>query len=497
MPKKSKKYAFKRVKSRSKTNKKKSTFKRRTSYRKKPKAWWRKYKKRNYKRLNKGVLLKHTTKVRLCDLPVWIWGTAGRFLNYLASGPLFKAGEQNITLFTNDFNGDMNSVFRAFWSFDDDSVYNADNGSTPAIKAGLRFTAFNPLLDRSQLGPRYHQYLNKYSYMKYVGLKVKWKPNANMTNAFQSDTTNGKVSTSTNPPAYPYGQGAALGDVSTHGLYTDFRAPPRLFFNVTFDKDHYVSVPLHIRNFNFNYNQQPLNDIPDTYNNRGIFKQQAVFDNYEQSYYIKNRIKKYDMTKPFKFYVRPYESFAVQECIPQAMDFPCNDNSSAASDFLRNSMGLTRYQEDFDTHLSLPRPATWRPVSLMTPTWSSYPPAKTTPLKTLQYFNELVYDVNYYNPVLFGFFFTHEAIQKNSQYPLIEAKPKQPLIEAEESIPNATWLLSQAGADALNYFNQFGYFYFTVYLRFKGAKMQRVTPGEYQSTLNPVYQQYTNPPFYT
>ena len=194
-------------------------------------------------------------------------------------------------------------------SYDDRSVYNIRSDPiTHASKNATYFFAFNPIIDRSQAGSLFSTYLNMYRYMKFVGLKVKWKPNSDYHNAFAyNQNADGSVATTTIVqdliPALPTGC-AQVGTVQ-------FLTPSELYFNVVFQKDYYEEYAWPLQCLNISYNDQAV--IPagtayvppqEKYNPFTVMKRFKLFDQYDQQ---QAKVKKFPLSKPFKFYVRPYD----------------------------------------------------------------------------------------------------------------------------------------------------------------------------------------------
>ena len=323
MPKKSRKRTtFKRTKTRSKSKKKKSAFRRRIHYKgTSNKHWWRKYKHWK-KNANKGVLLKHTIKCTIADLPKYIWPSAYQYMLAASAYVSVTNGQQVYKIFDDKFANFVKNATNAFIAQDDPSVYGSIDGDFSPCQQAVKLLAFNPALSEYQLGPKFLQYLNQYSYMKYVGIKFKWKPNKllnassyqqmqfDMKSAPNAQVQNQTIYDGTIYPSstsWPTNYFGTFIPQSQHCILPDKSLSlPKFYFNVCFDKQQYIGQQMPLRMLSSYVSQEGI--PPNENTNSTILKVANVFDTTDNSYYIKKRLKKYDMTKPFKFYVRPYET---------------------------------------------------------------------------------------------------------------------------------------------------------------------------------------------
>lgn len=459
-----------RTKTRSATKKKRSAIRRRVKYRK-HRNWWKKYRGKKYRRTyKKGKLIKYTTKVPISELWNWMYPNIARILAGASVGVKAKNGQN---FFSTDFALACAEFMKSMFAWDDRSVFNQGDQNSHALKNNMYFYAFNPILNRTQCGIYFNHYFNQYNWVKFVGLKVKWKPFAKIKycgNAYTRSLTDGTPAVTiignNNIPPLPTG-------VSQEGRVL-YDMPPKHYFNVVFNKDSFMSIPYMVRCLNANYDTIVGNNTPANLKlTSTIMKRLKMFDSYDQCAF---KVKKYSLSSPFKFYVRPYEQVMKYE----ASAFDAKDSSRANQTASEYIFGLTESLNNApvrDMHMSIPRPASWRRTNVFCPHWLEAKPVVTGDqpgdcLKTTQYVNCLMNDQLYYNPILFGFNFTADLKERDRLIGLCDIEHTK--LEHQFNLPDIDDSVSFS--TMLNT-NNLGNFYFTVYLRFKGRRMNQVVPS--------------------
>lgn len=486
--KRARKRRVKRTKTRTATKKKKSALRRRIKYRK-SKNWWRKYRgskmKRSYKN---GKLLKYTTKCNISDLMLWLYPNAAKAI---AAACVDVKRSDAASFFNNYIRDACNKFCRWMMALDDRSLYGINDGSTThASKAESYFYAFNPILNRAQCGPFFNQMFNRYNWVKFVGLKVRWKPSQVLSNGVGAYARNNN--------GEPVGLGPAVGYIPTlPGNVTQinpvtFEVPPRYYFNVIFNKDNYLDIPFYARSLNANYAAILQNDVPDQkYIGPTIMKRVKQFDDWDQTSF---RVKKYCLSFPFKFYVRPYEQQMYTECGIFDARYTKNQNEYAI-DYMNALVDKDNIAANKDDHYGIPHPATWRRTSLFCPSYLDNKPSYNTAqdddiMKCTKYIDCLLSDGLYYNPVLFGYQFTADLKERN-QATFVSGIAKQQL----GHMCSPADLDTGVGFQSYLNISQLGNFYFTVYLRFKGRRYNQVITNE-NNLKDPLYGSANNPSWY-
>ncbi|AXH77588.1 MAG: capsid protein [Circoviridae sp.] len=357
-----------------------------------------------------------------------------------------------------------------------DYLSNMDKYTFSTQSTGIRngapnkigFNAWNPYLDSSLLGSNYNVYATMYNYFKYRGIKVKWIPNVktsslvqpkmtslipeteNLLYSFREDfpvtltTTEGNTVTE-----YREGQqyaaysnsgteGGGIGYSSRHLAhkttgevalptykkykpeYTSYSYAPALKMHVLFAKDDYDSTPLVA---------SPL-DSPDMINDT-VYKSKPYVQNMKTQNY-----KIYDMSKPFKFYCRPYcaskaDEITGYDTTPKD-DLDTNTKVYSGNVILKKKTRLPKQVVNYDSMVNLVDPSNTEIINK----WQAR-----------------ISDKNFLNPVLFGYFFTCDGIEVDSWFGSITGLAGIP--EFDKCVPKYDKLLSS-----------YGHFEITVYATF-------------------------------
>lgn len=198
------------------------------------------------------------------------------------------------------------------------------------------FNAWNPYLDTSLLGPNYNVYASMYNYYKYRGIKVKWVPNVKTANLVQprivdigitSESIKGTgrivvgnldvTSKTTGLTLTTNAQNGTITSTGSTSIDTLTKVPlnnESIEFNQSVPsiaKPSYESnygyapsLKMHVLFAKDGYWQFPMTTDPE--NGSNMFSDTVYkFKEYVQNMKTQN-YKIYDMSKPFKFYCRPY-----------------------------------------------------------------------------------------------------------------------------------------------------------------------------------------------
>ncbi len=297
------------------------------------------------------------------------------------------------------------------------------------------FNAWNPYLDASLLGPNYNVYAKMYNYFKYKGIKVKWIPNVKTANLLQPRMTGIKpthvnylyenktvvptqVVNASMPTVTEWQDGGvhahysntgeentgyqALANIVTHQTtgtssiptyenYTpsyedNYGYAPSLKMHVLFSKDDFTNLklpsdPLFLSGTQY----QMLNTV---------YKYKPYVQNMKTQNY-----KIYDMSKPFKFYCRPYCSSNANE----TLGFDSTDDARSDATIITTT-GTALYDGNriIKKKRIVPRMVVY-PESMI-----NLVPSENTTIQ--QKWQARVSDANFFNPVLFGYFFTVDGI---------------------------------------------------------------------------------------
>lgn len=301
------------------------------------------------------------------------------------------------------------------------------------------FTAWNPYLDASLLGPNYNTYTKMYNYFKYKGIKVKWIPNVKTSNFIQPKIT-GILPTIENMNydnrvVYPQVNSSSLassvseyrdgsqyakyanGGLEDSGITTVSQTgtfatagyqnlptyqnlvpsydentgyAPSLKMHVLFSKDEYGDI---------NIPADPL-FTPSTQQPSPQFIKDSVykFKPYTMNMKTQN-YKIYDMSKPFKFYCRPYCASDASETLNGITSNTTADQSILAA----SQTAIYDGNKIIKKKRLVPRMSVIQDRML-----DIVSPLNTT---IQQKWQARISDSNFFNPVLFGYFFTADGIE--------------------------------------------------------------------------------------
>ena len=388
----------------------------------------RTYRRRRYRRRYqpKTVNMKYRTVHSIGDfinLPHRLSDPAMIYYAYYSSSPATSLAKSNLLRCLNNLYSFVSTDYLSNmdkYKFTVDDM-NQANGAPNKIA----FNAWNPYLDSSLLGPNYNVYASMYNYFKYRGIKVKWVPNVRTSNLVQPRMTFMDVDTITQNAAANLSLqggeaqgvissmtmtgtsnsaviGTGTGSTSNIGTVTnlprqmitggfpygkvtsikpryeeDFGYAPSLKMHVLFSKDDYDSEPIIA---------SPIDGVAMI--SESVYKTKPYVQNMKTQNY-----KIYDMSKPFKFYCRPYCASKADEVTGYEAK---NDDELDQHTKIYNGDTIlkkkTRLPKQVVNYQSM--------VNLVDPTNT----------EVINKWQSRIVDKNFLNPVLFGYFFTADGL---------------------------------------------------------------------------------------
>lgn len=324
------------------------------------------------------------------------------------------------------------------------NVYSVDtaNGITVGENASYPtspFIAWNPYVDYTLLGSLWNSYILMYEYWKVVGVKIKWIPSvktataiplmpvsykaasrslyATNSNVTAGTVINGTITQSAGDDAFNYPE-----DDSKLG----YKQQVTLNMHVLFEKDNY-------ENYDLPTDPSSVNESKLCKDTRYKFKRFFYGPSKPKTY------KVYDMTKPFKFYVRPYMQNTSGEITDNtATPQTGTPLSNPSLDTQINAKKRMRYVKFNGTKNEL----------------------LGTQITKAQIYANNIQDQNYFDPILFGYFFTANGLAVNQYITIANNSPP--------TSTDATWnsynLYAPANITAM------GKFEVTFYTRFRQIK---------------------------
>lgn len=340
---------------------------------------------------------------------------------------------------------ELNKVLNIFYGIHaTDYLANSEKGLITASKeteAGgisrtVYFKAWNPYLDSTLLGPNYNVYATMYNYFKYRGIKIKWIPNVRtsgvlhntiQTLTFANTSTPQTISSVVQqhsmstlgntiteyqdggPHAHYDNRGeentgilfnsvenqynvASATEIPVYQTLTpqynkDLQYAPSLKMHVLFSKDDYTSLPLPAK---------PTDITEDSQLNDTVYKVKPYIKNMKTQNY-----KIYDMSKPFKFYCRPYCASKADEVTGYGVLSDAVDPATvlySGDTILKKKTRLPRQVVNYESMVNLVNPSNTAEVNK----WQAR-----------------VSDPNFLNPIQFGYFFSVDGIRVDGYYNII------------------------------------------------------------------------------
>lgn len=324
------------------------------------------------------------------------------------------------------------------------NVYSVDtaNGITVGENASYStspFIAWNPYVDYTLLGSLWNSYILMYEYWKVVGVKIKWIPSVKTSTAIPIMPVSYKASQRRIEGTYTGSTqigGSFTGAATQAGedviVYPDddsklgYKQQVTLNMHVLFEKDNYE---------NYDLPTDPSSVAEDQVckDTRYKFKRFFYGPSKPKTY------KVYDMTRPFKFYVKPYMQ---------------NTSTEITDDNKTPQTGTTLSNPSLDAQINVKKRMRYVKFN------GTKNELLGTEITKAQIYANNIQDQNYFDPILFGYFFTANGLAVN-QY-ITTAKNHPPT--SATAAWNSYSLYAPANITAM------GKFEVTFYTRFKQIK---------------------------
>lgn len=325
------------------------------------------------------------------------------------------------------------------------NVYSVDtaNGITVGENASYStspFVAWNPYVDYTLLGSLWNSYILMYEYWKVVGVKIKWIPSVKTATAIPIMPVSYKASqralqgqyTGSTQVGGQFSGGITQGSGDDVFIYPEddsklgYKQQVTLNMHVLFEKDNY-------ENYDLPTDPSSVDESKLCKDTRFKFKRFFYGPSKPKTY------KVYDMTKPFKFYVKPYMQ---------------NTSSEISDNTATPQTGISLSNPSLDSQINIKKRMRYVKFNGTKNELLGHDVTKA------QIYANNIQDQNYFDPILFGYFFTANGLAVN-QYITI-AKNSPPTSQT------ATWnsynLYAPANITAM------GKFEVTFYTRFRQLK---------------------------
>lgn len=371
-------------------------------------------------------------------------------------------------------------------AFPTDIMNTANCRSSQPFLASCKWKAFNPALTQKLLGPYYQGMIAKYRQYKFVGMQVKYRPTVKVNSPQQAfnytlDSATGginrieeadfRVTSDYQKWQVPILQGLTteeFGTVNTNATI-NWVTPPVFRLWINFDKQNYEPL---------DFCPQCISESHDAYSSTGLtghsrFKLGRVFNDF--GVMMNNgKIKGYDLNKPFKFFVRPYEVMKVYEN-------PSNETVAADYEGALGNTSMPNLLKTFPNSnegVTLPKRAGWKQLDYILP---FYAPPQDGPADGISdavkgdncaiYENIMCYDNAFYDPILFGWLLTCDNLN-----------PQQTLAPFGRYNSEINTSIGRHWHDNFRleswpYLNNLGKFKVTFYMKFRKPKSYQVQPN--------------------
>ncbi|GAB1219358.1 hypothetical protein ENUP19_0021G0026 [Entamoeba nuttalli] len=304
------------------------------------------------------------------------------------------------------------------------------------------FIAWNPWIDADLLGNLWNSYTTMYEYWKFTGVKIKWIPKVKTSVAIpyvpnglilQNRVTTGTWNASTGGVNLTTkNENTDYSSILTRQDATGVQYHPQVTFNmhVLFEKDNYESYPL------------PTN--PNSIDESLMCKDTRYkYKTFDYGPTKPKTYKVYDMTKPFKFYVKPYLQTTMSEI---------------TNDLIKPQTGLTinGQTKTLDTQINKKQ----RMNYIKFDGTSTVPYSTPSTSTNLAMYQASIQDSFYFDPILFGYFFTDNGITVEDKLTIARAYPPK----GESTSWNGYSLMTTPVISGM------GQFEITFYTKFKQLK---------------------------
>lgn len=497
MPRKAESKSVKRVKPRTKTRKTKK-FVRRVKKNRRTKVkrrWWRKFKgKHSIYQWPKSMGLKWAQYLNIADFI-----SLPHVLQFPAILQFAEFG-QNKTL-PNGSKPTPNCIDRCktimsrLYAIYSTKSMTSQNSVQEGVfdSADLIWKAWNPYPCHETLGSWFNNAINMYRQYKYVGVQVKWIPNAkyvtsywekfrNQSNAPAQNINTMTVTQGTGEGAFDFSQTSSAGQFGVPNCFAQaaghdntigmgYHIPPVFRMWVNFNKQGYATMnPFYeVWIDGVDDGASGQNDLTDS-----RYLSKAVFDLYDQKQDL-GKIKCYDMRKKFKFYVRPKIIYKGGEA---PNDYaPMNQYQPVLSSWASGLMNSIPDANQVTTSL---KRYPWTQLTYFHPEMYLERNYNTSNINNNQ-MNQLcaieALDHAYVDPILFGYLFTCDALDIGKYtIPFQVASTNAGTETAFNPYKNRLY--------PNEFLENMGRFKVTFYMKFRGVKGNRYIPSVNQSRRN-------------
>lgn len=346
--------------------------------------------KRSFKQPN-AVVIKHKVP---CTIAEFIGAPLRDILPQLGALTISTSfGVNGISNVTQENKMSIASVTRDYLTFPSVDVCNQIFKADIYAAATPKFKAWNPYLDADLLGTLWDKYTGMYDYWRFGGVKVKWIPFVRTSGVVGKQIS----SLSMSVPDVSVTGTVGNATVATVASHTDsiiptydhdiddipYSAQLTMNMHVLFEKDDYKS-------FELPTDPSSMDETKTCKNTRLKYRE------FNKGPDKPNTYKVYNMNKPFSFFVKPY----MQDSYSEVGTNDAQTGSTLVSDLnnqikKRQRMGWLKYQGCYDKTID----------------------QQTNALR----YAAKIQDKNYFDPVLFSYFFTVNGISVTETLAPIEA----------------------------------------------------------------------------
>lgn len=369
------------------------------------------------------------------------------------------------------------------------------------------WSAWNPFLGPSTLGSWFMNMMNEYRFYKYVGVQVKWKPNVKYTTSYWEDQFNAQFppkiapASPDNPNSIAIADGTGAGffnpsltsDISQFeldnifkmsgsevandytSLCTAFKAPPKFRLWVNFSKQGYSTYT--------NMPEAMFNNIPNADYTKVLhdfrYKVKRVYDNYGQRQDA-GKIRCFDLSKPFKFYVRPTSTRPVYES-PDEQTQATNTRGTDS----QLQLDIYRTYPDANAMITTPKRFPWCQIGFLYPYYVPYQSVfKDNKLGIINWNKTYILnssDHQFVDPILFSTKLTCDSLDNGDVM--------FPFSSYYHDSEDGVWNPYNCEIFPVQFLKNLGRFKVTFYCKFRGRNVNRYIPNISNTGINGLLQQ--------
>ena len=396
--------------------------------------------KRSFKQPN-SVVIKHKVP---CTITEFIGAPLRDVLPQVCAISVYPSVSDNGICAVNDSaKGYFNNILSRYTHFRSVDLCNSIFAYDEKAVADPWFIGWNPYLDAELLGGLWDRYKDMYDYWRYGGVKVKWIPYVRTAGVVPRQMTS--LSISVPEQAVVGNTGAVTNGGVTYQHYEGTNAAltatgtPSYRGVSSVDSgaqvyDQQVTLNMHVLFEKDNYDcfELPTNPAGMTEDEQ-CKDTRFKYRTFERGPDKPNTYKIYNMTKPFSFFVKPYMQTSVSE--------------NGANDG-QTGVAVTDINDQITKRKTMP----------FLKFQGTYSDKVTASATNLVQYQQRIQDKNYFDPVLFSYFFTVNGISVNTI-----------LNEITPTVPTGkVW--NQYGLHSSPMLSSMGRFELTFYTHFKQLK---------------------------